>query len=254
MPSPFPGMNPYLEKLEMWSDFHDRFLVHAAEALTAQARPHFIISIAEHLFVQDPDGGDGDEFIGDVSASLGQDPPSGAALATIPAPVRVRLPDAEPDRLTYLEVRDRQNQRVVAVIELLSPTNKKAGRDRRQFVRKRNEFLASDLVYVELDLLRGWSRMPLIGLPECAYYAMVSRPLERPEAGIWPIQLRERLPKIPIPLIEDAKEPVIDIQELVHKIYDSAGYEDFIYRHDPEPPLSPVDAAWAKEIIAAVWK
>lgn len=249
MPSPFPGMNPFIERQELWSDFHDRFLVYAAEALTPQSRPHFIIQIAEHLFVHDSDSEDSSEFIGDVTASLNLEPPPAGT-----APAHVRLPDYEPERLTYLEIRDRQFLRVVAVIEVLSPTNKKTGKDRAQFLRKRNEYLATDITYVEIDLLRGGPRLPSIGLPKCDYYAIVSRPSERPEAGIWPIMLHDPLPRIPIPLGTDGPEPVLDLQQLVHRIYDSAGYEDFIYRREPEPKLSPEDAAWAKEILAAVAK
>ena len=33
MPSPFPGMNPYLEHPDTWEDFHTRFITHAADTL-----------------------------------------------------------------------------------------------------------------------------------------------------------------------------------------------------------------------------
>jgi hypothetical protein len=33
MPSPFPGMNPWLEQDALWHDFHQRFLTAMSEAI-----------------------------------------------------------------------------------------------------------------------------------------------------------------------------------------------------------------------------
>ena len=35
MPSPFPGMNPFLEQDDVWHDFHATFLARAAHCLAA---------------------------------------------------------------------------------------------------------------------------------------------------------------------------------------------------------------------------
>ena len=61
--------------------------------------------------------------------------------------------------------------------------------------------------------------------------------------------LRERLPEIPIPLKHDDADATVDLQAITGGVYDAAGYEDYIYRGTPQPPLHPEDAAWAKGLI-----
>ena len=69
------------------------------------------------------------------------------------------------ERVRYLEVRDREGREVVTVIELLSPSNKRAGDDRESYLAKRRELLRSPAHLVEIDLLRGWTPMPQEGGP-----------------------------------------------------------------------------------------
>ena len=92
-------------------------------------------------------------------------------------------------------------------------------------------------------------------LPECNYYAIVSRHAARtsddPQADLWPIRIRDKLPSIPVPLRPGEPEPTLDLQAIVHRIYDAAGYQMFLYQSDPEPPLSVADAAWAAQILQA---
>ena len=91
--------------------------------------------------------------------------------------------------------------------------------------------------------------MPLEGLPACDYYVLVSRVEQRPGAGLWPIRLREQLPVIPIPLRPVHGDARLDLQEVLHRIYDAAGYADDIYEGQPEPRLSPENAAWAQPFV-----
>jgi hypothetical protein len=251
MPSPFPGMNPYLEQESVWHDFHERFCPAAAEFLTAQVRPDFIVKIDEHLYIHElPDDARG--FIGRGDTTVAQPRPSrGAApTAVLEAPVRVQLPVVDIERLSFLEIRDRQSLRVVTVIELLSPSNKRKGPDREQYLAKRSRLLRSEIHYIELDLLRGGPRMPLDGLPKCDYYAMVARVDERPRAGVWPILLRDPLPVIPVPLAETHPDARLDLKQILDRIYDASGYEDYIYGGEPRPPLSADDAEWARQLTS----
>ena len=253
MPSPFPGMNPYLEKPDLWPDFHDRFLVYAAELLSQQLGVDFFVRLAEHVFVSDSGEENGRTFHAVISSVNGNPvPPAGSTVATVPAPAVVILPsDYERDRLNYLEVRDRRDRRVVTVVELISPSNKKPGRDRAQFEAKRRAFLAGDVNYVELDLLRGWPRMAWAEMPPCDYCVAVSRPEDRPRVDFWPLGLRGPLPIIPIPIQAGRIEPTLPLQVLLHRVYDAAQYARDIYSTPPVPPLPPADAAWAEEIARA---
>ena len=116
------------------------------------------------------------------------------------APVVGRIfPAVDIERHAFLEVRARQDLELVTILELLSPSNKKKGTDREQYLAKRRAILASSVHLVELDLLRGGPRLPVEDLPDCDYCVLVSRAEDRPHVGIWPIQLREVLPTIPIP-------------------------------------------------------
>ena len=53
MPSPFPGMNPYLEQEDAWHDFHERFMPLAAERIAAQVDPRYIVKIDEHVYIHE---------------------------------------------------------------------------------------------------------------------------------------------------------------------------------------------------------
>src|SRR5262249_11882003 len=167
------------------------------------------------------------------------------------APVQVWLPTVDVERSSLLEIRDRRNRQLITVIEVLSPSNKRPGPDREQYVAKREQVLHSSTHFVEIDLLRGYERMPMEPLPECDYCVMVSRVEHRLRAGLWPIRLRERLPAIPIPLRSQDKDLRLDLQEVLHRVYDAAGYENYIYDSTPEPALNPEDEAWARQFLPA---
>jgi hypothetical protein len=165
--------------------------------------------------------------------------------------LEVLLPEQDVEQVPFLEVRDRQGRELVTVIELLSPSNKRSGDDREQYLAKRRELLRSPAHLVEIDLLRGWAPMPQEGRPECDYSVLVSRAEKRPAADFWPIRLRDPLPVIPIPLRPPDAAARVDLQEVLHRAYDGPGYEHFIYSTDPEPPLIPDDAAWARQLATA---
>jgi hypothetical protein len=165
---------------------------------------------------------------------------------TIPIPRPVRR------RRRWLTVRDTRKRAVVTVIELHSPSDKRAGRDRHRYLDKRSLVLASTANLVEIDLLRGGQRMPVEGLPACDYCVVVSRRTERPRAGMWPFALRDPLPNIPIPLLPGEEEPVIALKPVLDRTYDGGGYVYKVYDGPPDPPLSADDAEWARGILAAV--
>lgn len=252
MPSPFPGMNPWLEQDDVWQDFHQSLIPILREIIADQVRPKYLVKIDEHLYLHElPEGergllGRGDVTVADHYAAESKSP-TGTSIA---APAYGRLPVVtDALRQSYLEIRDRQSRELVTVLEVLSPTNKRSGPDREQFLAKRRGLMQSPVHYVEFDLLRGGPRMPVDNLPPCDYYALVSLARERPRVGIWPIRLRDPMPKVPIPL-RDPDPPVhVDLQEALNRVYDAAGYEDYIYSGRPQPPLTADDEEWAREIL-----
>ncbi len=251
MPSPFPGMNPYLEQDHVWHDFHERCCPAVAEFLTPQVRPSYVARIDEHVYIHEMPG-EGRRLAGRADVSLARTQTTETArgpAAVLEPPVQVQLPAIDIERVGFVEIRDRLDRRVITVIEFLSPANKFAGPDREQYLAKRGQLLASGVHFVEIDLLRGGPRMPLVNLPECDYYALVSRAETRPAADLWHRRLRERLPVIPVPLRSPDADAQLDLQALLHRIYDAAGYEDDIYTGEPQPRLSSEDADWAREFL-----
>lgn len=253
MPSPFPGMNPWLEQDDAWHDFHEKFLPAFAERLVPQVRPSYIVKLDEHVYVhempQEPR-----RFLGRADVSVGAVPSSPARrpdAVVLQAPAWVGIPARDVERLTFLEVRDRRSRELVAVVELLSPSNKRAGADREQYLAKRANLLGSQAHLVEIDLLRGGRPMPLTDRPDCAYSVLVSRVQERPLAGFWPLALADRLPVIPIPLNPPDGDARIDLQALIDHVHDVSGYEDYLYENGPEPPLTAGEAAWARPFLPA---
>jgi hypothetical protein len=186
MPSPFPGMNPYLERAAVWRTFHPQYIATAQFHLAAQVRPRYTVNVETRLYIHEPPADRRFRAVANISVMpdpAGGPAPLGAAAATV-APVYVTVADeVEIEKVHYLTIRDRDGSEVVTVIELLSRANKYAGEDREQYVRKRTELLRSPVNLVEIDLLRGGPRMPPDDMPTCDYWAVVSRPAERPRVG-----------------------------------------------------------------------
>jgi hypothetical protein len=243
-------MNPYLEQDRVWHDFHERFIPAVAEAIAAQADPRYVVKIDEHVFIHElPD--EPRRFAGRADVTVAERPASATvretSSAVLEAPVQVLLPSVDAERISYVEIRDRDSWRLVTVLELLSPSNKRPGSDREQYLAKRAELWSSDVHFVEIDLLRGGPRLPLEELPPCDYYVLVSRAEQRPRAGVWPIVLRDSLPVVPIPLHAPDADARLDLQAILHRVYDAARYQNYIYATPPQPPLAAQEMSWAKE-------
>jgi len=252
MPSPFPGMNPYLEQDRIWKDFHQTFMITSREVLREQVRPHYYVTVEEDLFVRES-ADDSWRRVGQADAAITGHGPiilTDGGTAIMEPPVRGSIPDAiEETRHAFLEIRNRADDGLVTVFELLSPTNKRSGKDRDRYLDKRLRILNSSVHLVEIDFLRGWARMPADGVSACDYLTIVSRAEERPDAGLWPIGLRESLPVLPIPLRLGDPDAQLDLKLVLDRVYDRSGYEDFVYKGQPRPPLSPADAAWARQFV-----
>ncbi len=252
MPSPFPGMNPYIERASVWHDFHERWIPLAAELIGAQVLPRYYVRIDEHMYIHELSG-DERRFLGRADVLVPALAPSAAASAAassvLEAPAEVGIPAVDVETLSFLEIRDRDRHELITVVELLSPCNKYAGPDREQYLAKARQLQRSWVHFVEIDLLRGGPRMPWLNMPECDYCVVVSRVERRPRAGFWPVRLRERLPEIPIPLRIGEVDARLDLQQTLHRIYDAAGYGYHIYAGPPEPQLAGADATGAAQFV-----
>lgn len=255
MPSPFPGMNPYLEHPLVWQNVHESLIPAIRDDLARQVRPRYFVQLDEHIFIHELSGEER-RFLGRPDLAViplreGNRPQGGTGL--LEAPVEVIHPTGIDElRSSFLEIRDRESNAVVTVVELLCPANKVAGADREQYLAKRNRVLKSWTNLVEIDLLRAGPRMPDATIPDCDYVVTVSRWDQRPRAGCWPWNLRDPIPTFPVPLRSGEDDATVSLKSIIDRVYDAAGYEDVIYRRPPSPPLTPEDQAWAEGILKSV--
>ncbi|MFN8499614.1 MAG: DUF4058 family protein [Anaerolineae bacterium] len=260
MPSPFPGMDPYLEHRELWPGFHADLAVEIKRRLNRNLSERYYADV-EILTVSD----DADLEIlhktrPDVSVfeTVSADEPTldiGAGPVLAPAPVMRLAP--LPTRLRSVRVYHAATQELVTTIEILSPFNKRVGSDGlSDYRRKRRLILASQVHLVEVDLLRGGERpgLEIADDPiDTDYVLLVNRyGLER-ISEIWPVALNEPLPLIPVPLLPPDPDVALDLNAAIREVYDGSRYERRIAYTlpAPQPPLRPAMMAWVATLLAS---
>jgi hypothetical protein len=157
-----------------------------------------------------------------------------------------------PLRLFTVEILEAGTLQLVTAIEILSPVNKQPGRDAHdEYLRKRRELLRSSAHIIEIDLLRQGRRPPLERpVPAAPYYVVLSRVDSRPYVDVWPIQLCEKLPPIPVPLVEPDPDVTLDLGLIVAAVYERGGYATLIdYSQPPPPPLSETESVWLDDLL-----
>lgn len=254
MPSPFPGMDPYLEAPWIWPDLHLTLIVAIRAELNRLLPAHYVASADRYVWLQEPTDTPPNRFGKPDVYVTGEGGSPAAALTTAAPPVKVVLAGLREKGPPYLKIIDRERRRLVTVLELLSPANKTPGKDRDAYLWKRSEYLGTGVNLVELDLLRDGVRAPLgkPGPPAADYYLLMCRAAEMPEAGVWPFSVRDPLPPIPFPLKPQDNDVLLPLQSCLDRAYDEAGYaRELNYAEPPVPPLREPDATWARERLAA---
>ena len=259
MPSPFPGMDPYLEG-SLWTNVHTQLSVEIARQLAPLLRPKYM-PFTEKRFVvmaqQDEDGiavGTVDvrpdvaaaEAVGGGGAP-GHASGEGGAVATLKPPLRLAtvMPVSVP--FVTVEIRDVENRQLVTAIEVLSPANKR-GPTRREYLAKRHRLLMSSAHLMEIDLLRAGHRVPMREpLPPAPYFVLLSRAENRPLTDVWPIELSQPLPPVPVPLLPGDADVELDLQAALADVYDLFSYDLAVnYSRAPDPPLRAAEETWAR--------
>ena len=271
MPSPFPGMDPYLETPEIWPDFHNRLASEISVELNQGLPAPYYARLETRLELGVvEDGGGRHRIVPDVVVTRHPRHPAGPGVAVLDRPRRAPSDSIELALLSetvehgFVEVRDpTRGHKLVTLIEILSPSNKRSGPDREAYRSKQAEILASDASLIEIDLLRAGNRVfpddsvgaTLEGLePPADYLVLVSRAWKRGPRGsvdAYPCRLMEWLPCLPVPLREGEAAVPLDLQFVVNRAYDGGPYlrGAVDYTRPPTPPLSPADAEWAAALI-----
>lgn len=251
----FPGMDPYLEHPALWMGVHNALIVYLRDQLRPKLRPRYIPAIEERVYIEDTTDIRPDVEILRASARRR----GGAAVATVEADDPIRVLCREDVHEPYVTILDLQNaKKVVAVIEVLSPTNKYAGPGRDSYLAKQREVLSSDAHLVEIDLLRLGPHVLAVPEMECRWqidydYLTCVNPAggHRRAFDLYPSALRARLPRVAIPLAGDDPPVVLDLQEAMERVCEEGSYLDRINYLSPCIPRLPPEAqTWADGLIA----
>jgi hypothetical protein len=255
MPSPFPGMDPYLEG-KLWFGFHTHLCSVLVEQLDVLLPARYYATSTETEIAVSPDDVATSMRVFQPDVSIKEQTPwstTGGVTAVLSAPLRLATALTEDSIQRSVEIRDRDRRQLVTAIEILSPTNK-IGDGRIKYLRKREKILHSSTHLVEIDLLRRGKRVPMRDpLPNAPYFVFVSRADSRPVLDVWPIALEQALPTIPIPLLPGDADVALPLQHVLTRIYDTRGYAKFIdYAKPPSRPVEPTQEAWLQDRLRSL--
>lgn len=251
MPSPFPGMDPYLEGAE-WNSVHTELSSEIARQLAPKLRPKYVVRTTRRFVTElvSEVAITGSSIYPDVSvintAQQGIGPQGSPMAASVPLELATVIPAQIP--LVTVEIQDVTHRQLVTAIEVLSPTNKR-GQGYQEYLDKRGRILRSTAHLIEIDLLRTGYRVPMQQpLPPAPYFIFVSRAERRPLIEVWPVQLKMRLPAIAVPLQAEDLDVILDLQLALNTIYDTLNYDLIIdYTQSSQPPLEGDEARWASQ-------
>jgi hypothetical protein len=253
MPSPFPGMDPYLEGAE-WSSVHTELSAEIARQLAPKLRPKYVVRTTRRFVTEmvSEVAIVGSNIYPDISVvdthRQGTIAPGTSATVSVPLELATVIPAQIP--LVTVEIQDVARRQLITALEVLSPTNKR-GQGYQEYLDKRGRILHSTAHLIELDLLRQGQRVPMQQpLPPVPYFVFVSRAERRPIIEVWPIQLNMQLPIITVPLQAEDSEVTLDLGLALNTIYDTLNYDLIIdYTQPPQPPLERDESTWASELL-----
>jgi hypothetical protein len=261
MKSPFPGMDPYIEACGLWEDYHDDLIADIKRTLAATLPPRYVARTRKRSYVVlvESEGKTEHAFVPDVSVTAPPPRKSGAAKenAISAAATATEIESVEMQAFietefveTFIDIYElKPERRLVTSIEVLSPANKKRrSLGWKKYLRKRQALLLGKANLVEIDLLRGGHKMPMLtAWPKSPYSLLVAREEKAPRCRVWPAFFDRPLPTIPVPLSRPDPDIPLALQPLVDAIYERGRYQEEIdYTLPLTPPLNPEEAAWLK--------
>jgi hypothetical protein len=248
-------MDPYLEHPVLWESVQARLVVAIAEQLQPRIDPRYVTSIEKRVFNEGSERRIPGVWIQRTHRDEEVAP---AARLDSDSAVIVEIEDLEIHQMR-VEILDSYNElKLVALIEIVSPTNKAVGPGRRSYQAKQEETLARECHLVEIDLLRHGQHV--LAVPEWRVEELkpfeslccVNRWTRRNRFELYPRKLADRLPRINIPLEDDDPDVVLDLQAALEHVYLIGRYARRIRYQEPcDAPLSPSVQAWARERVAA---
>jgi hypothetical protein len=231
-------MDPYLENPAIWSDFHATFINYWREAVADRLPDHYDARIDERVNLVEVPSEKIKRFEPDIAVT--HRPPSVEAAPTVSGvatqePVVIPLLIEEETRETYIQILHRRDRTLVAILELLSPSNKEEP-DRSTYLARRNALLHHDVHLVELDLLLKGQRVPLAEpYPPGHYFALIANATRRPNCDVYAWTMRHALATIPIPLRSPDPAVWLDLSAVFALTYERGRYARSVDYTQPPP-------------------
>jgi hypothetical protein len=259
MPSPFPGMDPWLESPGVFPDIHDALIFLMREGLNAVLPAGYRARGANRIWMEEDRQREPDVSL--VRPPAWEATGGGVAVEafTRAGMLDVQatfLPDPVEER--YLEIRTSAGDRLVTAVEILSRKNKTPGdAGRGNYRQKQSEYRTNGINLVELDLLRAGTHTTAIPLGELRqragafdYHVCVTAASAPGHFFVAPFRVADSLPTVAIPLEGEAGPVSIELQPLFDRAYDTGRYTPSDYlSQQPEPPLTADQRAWADGIL-----
>jgi hypothetical protein len=220
MPSPFPGMDPYLEDPKLWPEFQHQLVATLFQMLLPNLSDRYRARIACRQYT--------------------------AEIPLFTSVIR------ENHQEEYLEIRQRSSQRLITLVEVVSPANRTTAEGRQVYLKQRQQAIAEGAATVEICLvLQGKPTLsyPRDGLPDFDYAVSVTRSGSPERYEIYTTTLQKRLPKFKLPLAPDDRDTLLDLQTAFSRAYDQTFRNAIDYSRPPHPdvPLSDEKRRWINE-------
>lgn len=216
MPSPFPGMDPYLEDEAHWAGFQHHLVAGLYQILLPGLVDRYRARIQQRTYVTEE-----------------------------PLFTSVLRQERQEE---YIEIRQRSDGRLVTLVDMASPINKSLSQGRAAYHETRRQARSQNASIVELDLiLQG---QPLLdysrdGLPEWDYAVTVTRCTQPERYEIYTSTLLKRLPRFKVPLAPDDRDTVLDLQATFARAFDQGNFAGKIdYTRDPSTKLNDTQRQW----------
>lgn len=221
MPSPFPGMDPYLECDALWPVFHRQFINVLYQILLPGLVDRYRARVHQRFYVTEQ--------------------------------ILFTSVTREEHHEDYIEIRQRHESRLVTLIDVVSPANKSTAGGRQAYLAKRREGKVANANLVEIDLLlQGQPTLEYSrdGLPDWDYAVTVTKATQPERFEIYTAKLQKRLPRFRLPLANDDRDTVFDLQAAFSRCFEQGDFISQIdYRRDPAVPLAAEDTKWLEELL-----
>jgi Protein of unknown function (DUF4058) len=221
MPSPFPGMDPYLEGEKIWPAFQHHLLACLYQTLLPGLVDRYRARVGQRRYA------------------------TTQALFT-----SIIREDHEEE---FIEIRQRNDSRLITLVDVVSPTNKTTAEGRQAYLDKRKEAKSSNANLVEIDLVLQGNPMldySRDGLPDWDHAVTVTRATQPERYEIYTATLQKKLPKFRLPLAGDDRDTVVDLQSTFSRCFDLGNFPSLIdYQLDPPTKLEEEDRRWMNEML-----